>query len=116
MKKNTIESPVTLLLSFVDRGKADDVERYLSEHKLNGGLVFMGKGTAESDIADIFGFGMNDRDVIACIIPVAKKDKIIADINEITGVETDTYGLNMLLKIQSMATNLLDFLNIKVGE
>ena len=108
MKKTKIESPISLLISIVDRDLTEEVEKYLSDHKLNGGLVFMGKGTAESDIADIFGFGMSDKDIVACFIPVEKKDKIISDINEITGVEKDNYGLNMLIKVQSAGSNLLE--------
>jgi len=114
MKKTNIPSPVSLLLSIVDEEVARDVEKYLNKKGLNSGIIFMGKGTAESDIADIFGFGMSDKEIIACIIPSAKKTKIINDINEITGVETDNYGLNMILKLQSASSNLLDIMKIKV--
>lgn len=114
MKKNSIKSPISLLLSIVDDDIALQVEKYLSKNKLSSGIIFNCKGTAESEIADIFGFGMDDKSVISCIIPVEKQDKIIADINQITGVETDNYGLNMVIKLQSAASNLLEFMNIKV--
>ena len=116
MKKNTIESPISLLLSIVDDDIALDVEKYLCNNNLNAGIILNAKGTAESEIADIFGFGMNDKSIIACIIPVTKKDKIMSDINTITGVEDDNYGLNMLIKIQSASSNLLELMKIKVGE
>lgn len=114
MKKTSIESPISLLISIIDDEIARDVEQYLNKNDLNQGIVFIGKGTAESDIADIFGFGMSDKNIIACMIPNAKKDKIINDINEITGVETDNYGLNMVLKLQSVSSNLLEMMNIKL--
>ena len=116
MKSTKQKSPICLLLSIVDDGVADKVEEYLNDHQLNSGLVFSGKGTAESDIADIFGFGMSDKDIVACIIPTASKDKIVADINEITGIEKDQYGLNMILKISSVSSNLLELMGIKVVE
>ena len=114
MKKNTIKSPISLLISIIDEEIALEVEKYLSVHKLSAGIIFKGKGTAESEIADIFGFGMSDKSIVACIIPVDKQEKIVADINEITGVESNNYGLNMVIKLQSAASNLLEFMNIKV--
>ena len=114
MKTVKMKSPISLLLGFIDDNVSKDVEKYLSDHDLNAGVVFMGKGTAESDIADIFGFGMSDRAVIACIIPNAKKDQIMKDIIDITGIETDNYGLVMSLKLQSADSNMLSMLNIKV--
>lgn len=115
MKITKIKSPLKLLIAIGDRGSAEEIELYLNKHKLNGGLVLMGKGTAESEIADIFGFGMSDKDIIVCLIPENKSQKIVSDINEITGVEKDKYGLNMVLNLQSASSNLLDFLNIKLG-
>ena len=44
----------------------------LNEKKLNGGIIFQGKGTAESEIADIFGFGLSDKDILAVFIPKSK--------------------------------------------
>lgn len=114
-KQPKMESPISLLVCIMDRVCLDDVEKYLSDNHLKGGLAFMGKGTGESDIADIFGFGMDDKDIIACFIPNSHKDKIVRDINNITGVEKDNYGLNMVLKVQSASSNLLELLGIKVG-
>lgn len=116
-EKNTkkIPAPAKLLLCIADKGVGKDIENYLNDHRLNAGILLIGKGTAESDIADIFGFGMSDKDIVGCLVPVAKLEKVVADINQITGVETDRYGLNMILDIQSMASNMLEFLNIKVG-
>lgn len=114
MKKNSIDSPISLLISIVDDEIARDVELYLNNKGLNAGLIFIGKGTAESDIADIFGFGMSDKNIIACMIPNSKKSRIIDDINEITGVETVNYGLNMIMNLQSASSNLLELMNIKI--
>ena len=115
MKSLKQKSPISLLLSIVDDGWAEKIEEYLNNHNLNSGIVFSGKGTAESEIADIFGFGMCDKDIVVCIIPNEIKDKVVADINEITGIENDQYGLNMILKVNSASSNLLELMNIRVG-
>jgi len=116
MKNTKQKSPISILLSIVDDGVSKRIEEYLNKNNLNCGVVFSGKGTAESEIADIFGFGMSDKDIVICIIPNSRKEQIIADINDITGVEKDEFGLNMVIKINSASSNLLEMMNIKVVE
>lgn len=118
MKENKIQkvkSPLKLIISITDRGVAKDIENYLNDMGCTGGVVFMGKGTAESVVADIFGFGISDKDVLAVLVPTAKYKKIIKQINEITGIETDKYGLLIALDLQSAGSNLLDALHVKIG-
>ena len=55
-KPKKMPMPVKLILCLVDRGDGKNIEMYLNDHHLNGGILLMGKGTAESDIADMFGF------------------------------------------------------------
>ena len=114
-KPTKMKAPIKLLVSFTDRDVAKDLENYLNDKGLDGGIVFMGKGTSESEIADIFGFGMSDRDVIACLVPTGQLDKVIHDFNEISGIERDNYGLLFVIDLQSASSNLLEFLRIKVG-
>ena len=114
MKTTKVPSPMRLLLSIVDDGIGENIERYLNEKHLKGGLIFKGKGTAESEIADIFGFGLSDKDIVACFIPTEKCSKIVDEINDLTGVERDTYGLNMVLDVNSASSNLLDLIGLSV--
>ncbi len=116
MKENKIKAPIKLLISITDRGEAKEVENYLSSRNLNTGIVFMGKGTAETSLGDIFGFGISDKDVLAVLIPVSKEKEIIHDINDITGIEKDKYGLTFVMPIQSAGSDLLEILGVKVGE
>ena len=114
MKKEKTPSPLLLLLSINDDGMGEVIEKYLNENGLIGGMFFQGKGTAESEIADIFGFGLSDKDIIAVFIPKENSKQIIDDINIITGVEEDRYGLNIVMEINSISSNLLEFLGIKI--
>jgi hypothetical protein len=114
MKKVNRPSPISLILSINDDGMGEVVEKYLNSKNLNGGIVFNGKGTAESEIADIFGFGLSDKDIIAVFVPKNKCPEIIKELNDITGVEKDRYGLNMVLDINSASSNLIEFLGIKI--
>ena len=114
MKTTKFPSPMKLLLSIVDDGMGEDIERFLNEKHLNGGLIFKGKGTAESDVADIFGFGLSDKDIIAVFIPNDKCSEVIDEINILTGVESHSYGLNLVLDLGSASSNLLDLVGISM--
>ena len=115
MKVTKTPSPMRLIISIVDDGMGDEIEKYLDKENLKTGLMFKGKGTAESDIADIFGFGMSDKDIIAIFVPSAKVNKVIEDLNNLTGIESHSYGLNMVININSASSNLLDSMGIKLG-
>ncbi len=110
-----IKSPLKLIMSFTDRDVGKDIEEYLASEHMNGGIVLRGKGTAESNIADIFGFGIDDKDIIATLIPTNKVDKILANMRKISGIEKDNYGLIFVIDLQSASSNLLEYLDIKVG-
>lgn len=116
MKNICMKSPIGLMIIFCDKNRADLVEKYLYKNKLRLGVILSGKGTSESEIADIFGFGMTDKSVIFSLIPKAEKDKILADITEITGIESDTYGLAMCLELTSATNIILNKMGIKIGE
>ncbi len=115
-KVKKMKAPFKLLISITDRGVGKDLELYLTQHDMNGGVLFMGKGTAESNIADIFGFGISDKDVLACLIPIEKLSQTVHDFNEITGIERDGYGLLFEIDVSSASSNLMELLNISVGE
>ena len=114
MKNTLIESPVELVVAICDDKKGEEIELYLNSVNLNAGLLFMGKGTAESEIADLFGFGMNNRDIVAVIVPKTKTDKVVKKINEITGIETDSYGLTFVMPLSSASSTLMDLAKINM--
>lgn len=114
MGKIKMESPISLLIAIVDDNQGQKVEEYLVRHKLNAGILFNGKGTSESEIIDLFAFGVDDKDVIAVIVPVEKEDQILEDITELTGIENDEYGLTMLVPISSASSTILELFGIRV--
>ena len=74
----------------------------------------MGKGTAESDIADMFGFGLSDKAILALLVPQSSQEKILKDLSDFLGIEKDSYGLAMLLETSSASSVVLDMMGIKV--
>ena len=114
MKNETYKSPVEIIVAICDDSKGELIEKYLHSVHLNAGLLFMGKGTAESEIADLFGFGMNNRDIVAVVVPCDKTQKVVKKINEITGIEKDSYGLTFVMPLSSASSNLLDLARVQI--
>ena len=111
-KKTTIKAPVELIIAICDKGIGDDLERYINSQGITSGILMNGKGTAESMVADLFGFGMNNKDILMCVVPIDKTDIIVAGINAITGIEADKYGLTMVLPMSGADSNLLDLVGV----
>ena len=114
MKNTKIKAPISLLLAICDKGQGADVEEYLNAHHLDAGLLMMGKGTAATDIADVFGFGMSDRDIVICLVPKDTETTILDDVTDILGIERDEYGLAMLLDLNSASSTMLELCGVKM--
>lgn len=114
MKKLRASDKFSLLLAICNDESLQELDEYLTEKKLKNGLMFMGKGTAESDIADLFGFGLSDMAILALLVPESSQEKILKDITDFLGIENENYGLAMLLEVSSASSVVLDMLGIKV--
>lgn len=114
MKITKMKSPMSVLISISDSEFSEEIEEYLNKKHLKNGIIFSGKGTSESSIADLFGFGMDDRTILALLVPEDKKEKCLKDITKITRIEIDNYGLAMLLDVSSASSPLLGLMGIEV--
>ena len=114
MRKERVVDKFSVMLAICDNEQEDILEEFLTKHKLGAGLIFMGKGTAESNIADIFGFGLSDKIIVTLLVPESKQEKIAKDLTDFLGIEKDSYGLVMLLETSSASTVVLDRLGIAV--
>ena len=114
MKKAKLSDKFSVLLAIFDNEKTQELEEYLSCKKLKNGLMFMGKGTAESDIADIFGFGLSDMSILVLFVPCSSQEKVLKELSDFLGIEEESYGLAMLLETSSASSVVLDMLGIKM--
>ena len=114
MKKQKVSEKFSVLLAIFDNEQKVVLESYLTKKKLKNGLIFMGKGTAESEIADIFGFGLSDKIITALLVRESKQDKLIKEITDVLGIEKENYGLTMLLEASSASSVLLNMLGIEI--
>lgn len=114
MKKVKVSEKVSVLIAICDDEQRDDLQEYLTKKKLKCGQIFMGKGTAESTIVDMFGFGMSDKLITALIVPESSQEKILNEITKLLRIEIDRYGLTMLMEISSASSVLLDMVGVKL--
>ena len=114
MKVMRMKSPMSVLLVICDNEFNEQLEDYLTVKHLKNGIIFNGKGTSVSGIADIFGFGMDDRSIFAILVPAEKKEKYLMEVTKITRIEDDNYGLTMLLDVSSASSPLLSLMGIEV--
>ena len=113
MKKVNLSDKFSILIAICDDDKGEDLEAFMHKKKLSNGILFMGKGTAESEIADIFGFGLSNKAILATLVPMSRQEKIIKDVTDFLGIEKDTFGLTMLLEVSAASSTILDLMHIE---
>lgn len=112
MKKEKVVDKFSVMLAICDNEQEDILQAYLTKHKLGAGVIFMGKGTAESSIADIFGFGLSDKLITCVLVPEHSQEKLIMELTEVLGIEDDHFGLTMLLETSSATSVVMDLVGL----
>ena len=113
MKKQKASEKFSLLLAICDDDQGELLEEFLNRKKLKNGILFMGKGTAESEIADLFGFGLSDKVIVATLVPMSGQEKILKDVTDLLEIETNRFGLTMILEVSSASSSILDLMGIE---
>ena len=114
MKKQDVNiEKFSVMLAICDNEQRDVLENFLKIKRLKNTMFFKGKGTAESEIADIFGFGLSDRIISATLVPESGQEKLLKELSDELGIEKDKYGLALLLDINSASSVVLDMMGIK---
>lgn len=106
--KKKIEAPMEVMLTITNKGDSEDIIEYLRKNNIMHSIVMMAKGTNPSEIADIFTFGIDDRDILVTFIPTSEEERIVSELTEILGLEHNNLGLILILPINSASSNLLE--------
>jgi nitrogen regulatory protein PII len=116
MKAPRLSDKLSVMIAICDNEQEDILQGFLERKKLKNSVFFMGKGTAESDIADIFGFGLSDKVISATFVLESKQEALLRELTDALGIEDKHYGLTMLLETSSATSVVLDMAGIKVSE
>ncbi|MDD4110334.1 MAG: hypothetical protein PHS54_02145 [Clostridia bacterium] len=114
--KKKIDSPVDMLIAIVGRHKGNEAIEILNKYKIFTHVICIGNGTAESDIADLFGFGIIERDVVISLIPVIKSTKILNSLNRKFHFKERHNGLAFTIPINSIEKKILESMEVNKGE
>lgn len=77
MKKQKVNSPFEIMITIVDKGDGENVIKLLEQNNITHIIALQGTGTAESEVAELFGFGVVERDVIICLIDETRSKALV---------------------------------------
>ena len=102
-------SPIEVLITIVNLNETDNVLKILKEFGEINTLVVLGHGTAESEIIDLFGFGVIERTITFTIIQTKNSSLLVEKICNDLQFETEARkGLVFTLPINSIEKNFLN--------
>ena len=110
--KKKIDSPVNLLITIVGRNKGNEVVEILNKYKIFTHVICIGNGTSESGIADLFGFGIIERDIVISLIHVSTSSKILNSLDKNFHFNEKHNGLALTIPINSIEQKSLEILKI----
>lgn len=110
------ETPIEMLFVIVSRNDVEKVQQILRTHNTDYDLVLMGKGTADSKLGDIFGFGIIDRDVVCTLLNKTKSAEILNLLDEELQLSAPHRGVAFTIDINAITSNVLDMFTINREE
>lgn len=112
MKKNY---PLQLLTCITYREDVKHVEKIFEQFGVVEHGVLMGKGTAQSLLGDLFGFGIIDRDIVCGIVDTDMSKKIIDALDEKFNFANTESGICFCVPVNAISSDLFEQLNLKGG-
>ena len=106
------ETPIEMLFVIVSRNNVNNVQDILREFNTEYDLVIMGKGTADSKLGDIFGFGIINRDIVSTLITKTQSKQILDKLDKELQLSTPHNGVAFTIDIDAITSNVLDMFTI----
>ena len=112
MKK--IKSPFEVMFVIVDRGQGDKVLELLNNNHIEYSLKLLGHGTSENEIADLFGFGVEEKDIIISLVTEEMSKAIVEIVYTDLNLNLEHTGFVFTVQPNSSTLDLLNMLHIEV--
>ena len=110
------QSPVLeLMVVVVNRGKGEEVTKTLTRNGAKAQIICLGEGTAESEVANFFGFGTIERDVVLALVDYERSAKALERISKKFKFDKRHNGLGFTVPLQSAGMGLIKHLKIDLG-
>ena len=114
MRKKKIKPPFEIMIIIVNYGEGDKVVELLKNNNIPLTLQMQGRGTAESDVADIFGFGVVERDVVACFVEEERSRALVEMVYTDLKLDMEHTGLVFTIQPSGATMDLIKTLKIEV--
>lgn len=111
-----VESPIEMLFVIVGHKNLEKVNNILSENQIEYKAVIPGKGTAESKIGDLFGFGIIDRDIVTTMIKTEQRSTILQQLDDALNLSKPHVGVAFSISIDAISSDVLQILNFSLGD
>jgi hypothetical protein len=108
--KTKLQPNPFLLLVIVNRHEGHNVVNILNKNKIESHINCIGHGTSESGIAELFGFGIIERDMVLSIIPNELNEKILDDLNNVFNFDEPHKGLALTIPVNKIEKKLLNLI------
>lgn len=108
-EKNSKRPPIIeLLVIIVDRNKGEKVIRILNTLNVNLQVLSLGKGTADSTMADYFAVDTGEKDVIFALIKLKQAEKILEIINDNLKLDEKNTGIAFTIPVKSAMYSVIE--------
>lgn len=108
-KKPSLTPPILeTLFVIIDKERGDYVSQLLTNLKVELKVISRGKGTANSNMANILGLGNLEKEIIIAVIKLKDSDKILETLNKKLLLEEKHYGIAFTIPIKSATSDMLE--------
>lgn len=90
------------LFSIIERGKAKEYIKRLNGHKIEFNIQLVGRGTAPSEMKDIFGLVNSEKDIVISIATKHSITSFASAFNKIEGGKKEFGGLAMITNVSAV--------------
>ncbi|MFA6860140.1 MAG: hypothetical protein WCR30_01975 [Clostridia bacterium] len=113
MNKKGNGSPLELLITIVERHRGHEVCEILNTNQDVTHINCIGYGTADSEIADLFGFGISERDVVLSLVQSENSVEILKKLNEKFDFNKKNNGISFTIPVNSIEKKLYNLLKMR---
>lgn len=113
MPRKKIKPPFEIMISIVDRGDGEKVAKLLEQNHINHIAILQGTGTAESEIAELFGFGVVERDIVVSLIDQERSKAMVELLYTDLNMGIEHSGCVFTISPSSATLDLLNTLNLE---
>ncbi len=109
-----LTSPLQIICVIVKRGDHEKVANILYEAGVEYQVNCLAEGTARSDVQNLFGFEILDRDMVLGIISTQKSKQAMQNLNKEFDIQIEEQiCMAFTIPFSSATSDLLEMLNIK---